>query len=299
MFNLILFFLANLEFEADKMEIIREGAGRVTHLVGGVHLYDEKLDIRGAEAWFNPGQNTLSVAESLRIKAQDVDITADSLLFDTKDRLSHLFRRVVVTKEATEIKAPELIINHRARTARIPYGAEIRDTREGILITGSDASYDLGSNRGTIARDPVLREDSASSDFQVTSRRMHLDQGQKYASAGQDVRIVTEDATVYSDTLTLYYDQDRGDASGRVRIKNPEGEIEADSARFTLEERRLEEIDLYPLVVTRYRTEDQDSVVVSSPYLKIDMREKNSEMLIFTGGAIGTYYWEEQSPSEE
>lgn len=296
---LLMFFISKLEFEAQKMEIIREGAGRVTHLVGGVHLYDEKLDIKGAEAWFNPGDNTLSVAESLRIKAQDVDITADSLLFDTRDRVSHLYRRVVVTKDETEIRAPVLDINHRSRTARIPYGAEIRDMQERILITGDEATYDLGAERGTIARNPVLRQDSDSSDFEVTSQRMHLDQGSRSASAAGGVRIVTEDATVYSDTMTLYYDADWGNASGNVRIENPEGVISADSSKFTLFERRIEEIDLYPWVTTRYRTEDEDSVVVTSPYLKIDTRRENNEMLIFTGGASGTYYWKEQSQTEE
>ncbi|MQY71138.1 hypothetical protein GH141_04310, partial [bacterium] len=100
---MIVFFLlfSALEFEADKMESLREDAGRTTHLTGNVHLYEEKLDIRGAEAWFKPAEQSLIVYGSLRIKAQDADITADSLWFETENRISHLYRRVLVKRGNT------------------------------------------------------------------------------------------------------------------------------------------------------------------------------------------------------
>lgn len=82
----MLSLLAKLSFEAEKMEILRKDNSRVTHLIGEVHLYDDKLDIRGAQAWFTPEENSLIVLDSLLIKSQGVDITADSLRFDTKSR---------------------------------------------------------------------------------------------------------------------------------------------------------------------------------------------------------------------
>lgn len=299
MMAIFLLILSALEFEADKMEILREGAARTTHLSGNVHLYEEKLDIRGAEAWFKPAEQSLIVYDSLRIKAQDADITADSLWFETDKRVSHLYRRVVVRRGNTEIEAPEITIYHRTRTANIPRGAKIRDLKEKILVTGDDVSYDLGEDKGSITHNPMLREDSDSSEFHITSRRMHIDQKTKSASAAEDVRIVTEDATVYCDTLVLFYEKDFGHAFGNTAIESPEGRIDADSADFKLSGRNLEEIFLYPWVVTRYRAEGEDSVVVESPNLTIDLRKKNAETMIFTGGASGTYFWQEAANSEE
>ncbi|TKJ41428.1 hypothetical protein CEE36_08220 [candidate division TA06 bacterium B3_TA06] len=298
---MIVFFLlfSALEFEADKMESLREGSGRTTHLTGNVHLYEEKLDIRGAEAWFKPAEQSLIVYGSLRIKAQDADITADSLWFETENRISHLYRRVVVKRGNTEIRAPEISIYHRSRIAKIPYAAQIRDLKEGILITGDDVFYDLGKDKGSVSRNPILREERDSSDFRITSERMHLDQGAKSASAAEDVRIVTEDATVYCDTLVLFYEKDFGHAFGNTAIESPEGRIEADSADFKLSGRNLEEIFLYPWVITRYRAEGQDSVVVNSPYLTIDLSKKNAEILIFTGGTSGTYFWREEEAAPQ
>ena len=299
MMALFLLILSALEFEADKMEILREGAGRITHLSGNVHLYEEKLDIRGAEAWFKPAEQSLIVYDSLRIKAQDANITADSLWFETDTRISHLYRRVVVRRGNTEIKAPEITIYHRTRTANIPSGAQIRDRKEKILVTGDDVSYDLAQDKGSITQNPMLREDSDSSEFHITSQRMHIDQKTKSASAAEDVRIVTEDATVYCDTLVLFYEKDFGHAFGNTAIESPEGRIDADSADFKLSGRNLEEINLYPWVITRYRAEGEDSVVVESPYLTIDLGKKNAETMIFTGGASGTYFWKEAANSEE
>jgi lipopolysaccharide assembly outer membrane protein LptD (OstA) len=298
---MIVFFLlfSALEFEADKMESLREGAGRTTHLIGNVHLYEENLDIRGTEAWFKPAEQSFIVYDSLRIKAQDADITADSLWFETENRISHLYRRVIVKKGNTEIRAPQITIYHRTRTAKILYGAQIRDLKEGILITGDDVSYDLGKDRGSVLRNPILREERDSSDFRITSERMHIDQGARAASAAGKVRILTEDATVHCDTLVLFYEKDTGHAFGNTAIESPEGRIEADSADFRLAGRNLEEIFLYPDVVTRYRTEGQDSVVVHSPYLTIDLSKKNAETLIFTGGTSGTYFWREAEPRAE
>jgi len=300
--SVLLFFvlLSKLKFDAEKMEILKqEDASRVTHLVGDVHLYDEKLDIRGAEAWFAPAEQSLVVSDSLRIRAQDVDITADSLWFDTAERVSHLYRRVVVTRDDTEIRAPQLVINHRTREAHIPYGARIRDLKEGILITGDEVDYSLSDDAGTINRNPLLREDADSTSFTLTSRRMYLSQRSRTASAAQQVRIVTEDATVLCDTLTLYYHDERGHASGSVNIESPEGRIQADSADFRLAGRRLEEIFLYPQVTARYRTEGTDSVVVNSPCLTIDLKERNRETLIFSGGTHGTYFWHSEENKEE
>lgn len=300
MMGVALLILSVLEFEADKMENLREGAGRTTHLIGNVHLYEEKLDIRGAQAWFKPAEQSLIVYDSLRIKAQDADITADSLWFETDTRISHLYRRVVVERGNTEIRAPQITIHHRTRTAEVPYGAQIRDLKEDILVTGDEVSYSLEDDKGTIERNPRLREDRDSSGFQITSKRMHLDQGAKSASAAENVRIVTEDATVYCDTLVLFYERDFGHAFGNTAIESPEGRIEADSADFKLAGRDLEEIFLYPWVITRYRAEAEDSVVVESPYLTIDLSKKNAEIMIFTGGARGTYFWREAAaPAEE
>lgn len=299
MILLSLIICSGLQYTADKMENLREGAGRTTHLIGNVHLYEEKLDIRGAEAWFKPAEESFIVYDSLRIKAQDADITADSLWFETGNRISHLYRRVIVKRGNTEIRAPEITIYHRTRTAKIPYGAQIRDLKEGILITGDDVSYDLGKDRGSVLRNPILREERDSSDFRITSKRMHIDQGNKSASAAENVRIVTEDANVYCDTLILFYEQDFGHAFGNTAIESPEGRIEADSANFWLTGRNLEEIFLYPDVVTRYRTEGEDSVVVRSPYLTIDLSKKNAETLIFTGGTRGTYFWRESEARAE
>lgn len=299
MILLSLIICSGLQYTADKMENLREGAGRTTHLIGNVHLYEEKLDIRGAEAWFKPAEESFIVYDSLRIKAQDADITADSLWFETGNRISHLYRRVLVKRGNTEIRAPEITIYHRTRTAKIPYGAQIRDLKEEILVTGDAVSYSLEDDKGTIERNPRLREDRDSSNFQITSKRMHIDQGNKSASAAENVRIVTEDANVYCDTLILFYEQDFGHAFGNTAIESPEGRIEADSADFRLTGRNLEEIFLYPYVVTRYRTEGQDSVVVRSPYLTIDLSKKNAETLIFTGGTSGTYFWREAEPRAE
>ena len=298
---MIVFFLlfSTLEFEADKMENLRGGAGRTTHLIGNVHLYEEKLDIRGAEAWFKPAEESFIVYDSLRIKAQDADITADSLWFETENRISHLYRRVLVKRGNTEIRAPQISIYHRSRIAKISYGAQIRDLKEDILVTGDEVSYDLGKDRGSVLRNPILREERDSSDFRITSKRMHIDQGNKSASAAENVRIVTEDANVYCDTLILFYEQDFGHAFGNTAIESPDGRIEADSADFRLTGRNLEEIFLYPYVVTRYRTEGQDSVVVRSPYLTIDLSKKNAETLIFTGGTSGTYFWREAETRAE
>jgi lipopolysaccharide export system protein LptA len=299
---MMLFFLliifSTLEYTADKMVNLREEGGRTTHLIGNVHLYEERLDIRGEEAWFKPAENSFIVYDSLRIKAQDADITADSLWFETDKRISNLYRRVVVERGNTEIRAPQISIHHRQRIAKIPYAAQIRDLKEQILITGDDVSYDLGKDRGSIMRNPVLREDSDSSDFRIVSERMHIDQGGKSASAAERVRIITDDATVHCDTLVLFYEKDFGHAFGNTVIESREGRIEADSADFTLAGRNLEEIFLYPDVVTRYRAEGEDSVVVRSHYLTIDLSKKNAETLIFTGGARGTYYWKEATEQD-
>jgi lipopolysaccharide export system protein LptA len=300
MILLSLIICSGLQYTADKMENLREERGRATHLIGNVHIYEERLDIRGAQAWFKPAEESFIVYDSLRIKAQDANITADSLWFETDTRISHLYRRVVVTRGNTEIGAPEITINHRTRTANIPSGAQIRDRKEKILVTGDEVSYDLAKDKGSIARNPMLREDSDSSGFNITSQRMHIDQKTKSASAAENVHIVTEDATVYCDTLVLFYEKDFGHAFGNTAIESPEGRIEADSTNFRLTGRNLEEIFLYPDVVTRYRTEGQDSVVVRSPYLTIDLSKKNAETLIFTGGASGTYFWREAAaPAEE
>lgn len=294
----ILSLMAKLSFEAEKMEILKQDNARVTHLIGAVHLYDDKLDIHGAQAWFAPEENSLIVLDSLLIKSQGVDITADSLRFDTKEQVSYLYRRVVVKREETEIRAPRLVINHRSRTATIAKGAEIRDLKEGILVTGNDASYSLEKDEGSILDNPRLVEDKDPSSFNVTGKRMHLSQRSKTASAGGDVKIVSKDATVYCDTLIMFYEMDEGYAYGNTKIVNPEGVINADTAHFKLGERRIEDIYLYPEVTTRYQTEDEDSVVLKSPALTIDMHNEGHEKLIFTGGVNGTYYWKEEAPGE-
>lgn len=299
MIVIILTLFAKLSFEADKMEILRENASRVTHLVGSVHLYDKNLDIKGAEAWFNPSQNSLIVHDSLFIKAQDAEITGDSLYFDTEERTSYIFRNVVVTRGHTEIRAPRININHRTRSAHIPVGAQIRDKKEGILVTGGEVTYSLEYDRGTISRFPRMIEEGDSSSFTVTSERMHLDQKNQVASSAGEVKVVTSDVTVTCDSLDLFYNQDRGQAAGKVVITNPDGRITADSADFRLAQRELKEIFLFPLVQTRYRTEDSDSVVVASPNLTIDLKVKNEEILIFSGGTRGTYYWKEDREETE
>lgn len=296
---LILLF-SNLEFEADKMEIVRESLSRVTHLIGGVHLFDDQIDIRGHEAWFAPAKHSLVVKDSLVIQApDDVRITGDSLYFDTQKRISYIYRRVVATRGATQISGPKLIIRHRKQEAYIPYGARIHDLDEGILITGEEVTYSLANNRGTIMKRPVLTDDSDSSDFRVTSERMYLDQGKHVASAAGNAKIITDQTTIYCDTLIFYYNEDRGYAFGNTSIASSEGRIDADSADFKLAGRNLKEIFLYPAVETRYRTEGQDSVVVRSPYLTIDLSDKNHETLIFTGGTSGTYYWREEAEEED
>jgi lipopolysaccharide export system protein LptA len=297
LFSLII--CSGLQYTADKMENLREERGRSTHLIGNVHIYEERLDIRGAEAWFKPAEKSFIVYDSLRIEAQDADITADSLWFETDKRVSHLYRQVVVRRGNTEIRAPEITIYHRSRTANIPSGAQIRDLKEKILVTGDDVSYDLSEDKGSITQNPMLREDSDSSGFHITSRRMHIDQKTKSASSAEDVRIFTEDATVYCDTLVLFYERDFGHAFGNTAIESPEGRIDADSADFRLSGRNLEEIFLYPWVITRYRAEGEDSVVVESSNLTIDLGKKNAETMIFTGGASGTYFWQEKANSEE
>lgn len=299
MIALLMFVFSKLEFEAEKMEILREGSARVTHLVGGVHLYDSKLDIKGAQAWFAPSENSLIVVDSLKIVTQGVDITADSLRFDTENQISYLHKRVVVTKDKTEIKAPQLVINHRTRKASIPYGVQIRDKEEGILVTGDDAVYDLEANEGSILRNPGLTDEKDSTSFNIRSKRMHLSQKNETASAAEDVKVFTGDATVSCDTLILYYNKDEGYAFGKTSIRNTDGVISSDSAHFYIAERKINEISLYPSVRTKYRTEGEDSVVLTSPALDIDLSVKNSEKLIFSGGVNGTYYWKEKKSEEE
>lgn len=296
---LMLVIIADLEYEASRMEIIRAEAGTVIHLIDEVHLFDENIDITGLEAWFQAFEQSVVVRDSVYIQVQDADIWGDSLHFDTAERISNLVGHIVVKKGNTEISAPRMRIEHRERTAFIPYGAQIRDTEEGILITGEDVHYNLEEDRGSILRNPGLSEDVEDSDFHIASQRMHLDRNLKSASAAENVRIFTSDATVSCDTMILYYQEDRGEAAGSVTIDNPDGRIEADSADFILSSRELQEITLYPDVTTRYRTEGADSVVVDAPRLTIDMRNKDHEVLIFTGGVDGTYFWREEQSEEE
>ncbi|MBN2379516.1 hypothetical protein JXM67_06910 [candidate division WOR-3 bacterium] len=296
----ILLLVSILEYEAEKMEILKEDQSRVIHLIGGVHLFDDKIDIMGSQAWFAPTKHSLVVKDSLVIRApDDVNITGDSLYFDTQKRISYIYRRVVATRGSTRITGPELVIKHRPQEAYIPFGAQIHDLEEGIVIVGEEVTYSLKEDRGSIMKLPVLTDDSDSSDFRVTSERMHLDQGRHAASAAGNARVFTEDAIVNCDSLVLFYNEDRGLGIGNTSIVSPEGKIESDSADFKLQGRKLNEIFLYPSVTTRYRTEDQDSVVVNSVYLTIDLSEKDHETLIFTGGCSGTYYWREEETNQD
>ncbi|MBD3286103.1 hypothetical protein GF359_06285 [candidate division WOR-3 bacterium] len=297
MFTAILGFLfSTLSYEGGKMEILKKEDARIIHLMDGIHLYDDKLDITGKEAWFAQAQGSLIVKDSLVIKAPDeVTIVGDSLYFDTEERTSYIFRRVVATRGSTRISGPRLTIDHRKREAYIPFGARIHDSKENILILGEEVTYNLNEDRGSIMKRPVFSSDEENSGFKVTGERMHIDKKQKVASAASNVRIDTDDADVYTDSLELYYNADKGHAFGNTYIISPDGRIQADSADFWTSGRELEEVFLYPEVETRHVTEGTDSVVVKSTNLTIDMKQKNKEVMIFTGNVYGKYFWNEES----
>jgi hypothetical protein len=167
-----------------------------------------------------------------------------------------------------------------------------------MVVTGDDVVFDLEQNKGSILASPVLTDDSQDSDFKVTGGRMHLDQVNKVVAAAEGVTVLSEEATVTCDTLTLFYEDNKGDAFGNVVLSNQDGRVDADSADFTILDRRLEEIGLYPQVVTRYRTEGSDSVTLTSRSLTMDLREEKKEVMYFTGGVSGIYYWIEETPQE-
>ncbi len=273
------------------MENVKGETGRLVHLIGDVHLYDDKVDIRGQQAWFSDAQNSLIVTDSIIIKTKDVTITADSMYFDISLRIAHLFRRVEVNKATTEITSPELIINLSNETSRVPFGARIRDTEEGIVISGDDLDYDFNAASGSLKRNPMLSDDNPNPEFWIKSKTMFLNQKNHTAEANEKVHIWADNSNVHCDYVILHYRDNYGNASGNISLISSDGNITADSANFVFKERRIQKIDLLPQVTTKYRTEGRDSVILTSKFLSIDLRKKKHEVLTFTGGANGTYYW--------
>lgn len=260
MFILAIYFLSIPTLEAGKIEIIREEGREFYLLKEGVTVkIDEKI-VKSKEGMYIESEGEALLWDSVILSTPNYEVRADTLLYKEKEKEISFYGNVRVKDGKREIKAKELI----SRKDTVYLSREVTLISGNITISGGRGIYLLDQGYGIIIDSPVASIENAET-LKIISREMAF-RGDTFWGI-KDVEFYGKNLKGKGDSLLYYKKEERGILLGRPKVIFEEGEAEADSILWILNEGVIKKIEFTGKAILITKSEE-GILTIRAPFLR-------------------------------
>jgi len=254
---------------AIKMEIVQTPEGQETVFQDSVSITDGETQITAGQARLNEQLGRAVIADSVIIASPDAVVYADSAVYLTEERRTHLYGNVRVVQDSLLIAAPRLVYLIPERMVVIDTSLVVEGSGRGFRLSGERGSYDLDAHVGVVDSSPVLVRLTDGDSVTVIARQVRWHEDRQEAQAEDGVRVFSGQAELSCDLLLFYPEADSGFAVGSPAVTDSVSRTAGDTIVMLLTEGHLSGVMIRGGATGSYRTDADELVEVAGELIRI------------------------------
>lgn len=283
---LILFYIAQTPFSADKVEIIKEKGESIIHLIGNVIIEDEETRIECQDARMFENQDYVVLNTDVVITDKDGYITSQYARYHFATKQGYLVEDVRLLSGEQIISADSLYYDGARSCVEMHRNVVVEDKENDMFCYGGTGWYDLNEDIGHLIGTPrveLMREDRDPIHVHATKFVLNAQEDMFYGYDSVHAQI--DSITVDCDTFAYDLTKDSG-IMVTPHVIEKENVLQGEAGSFHMKNEQVESFSVFQ-GWSEYHSDEGNINNVTGDTITIKFEQGEAVQIIVQGDPSG------------